>query len=435
MGVFNFIKNLFRPKVKDSITPTQTFGLSDTDMFYIDSINNELKLSAVYAAITTISSTMSKIPFFIIDSNTKTRVSNSDIYELLNVAPNSKMNACTMNELLMNWILIDGEAFVLPVHAKYSNKILKRIPFKKCDVTRIVDDTRYEMYYELTFPDGHNEIYNANEIEHYMAFTLDGITGLSPLEYARITVQSGLNQDEYNQYVYKNGCRPKDYISIDADLPYDSVKYYTGNDENGKPIYIEIPRRDAIRREWKKTKGDTAVLDRGMKYNTVEPISPEQMQFISSKEVTVQDIARFFGMGSCMFKLGVGKQSYSTNEQGQICFITEVIAPYLRKWEKELTLKLLTVEQRRKGWEIKGNLNAELRGDTAARLAWYKGMKEIGVYSINEIRDYEDLSNIGENGDVRTIGPNAVPLERAISGETAADVTPNNVNGRYLQNG
>ena len=88
----------------------------------------------------------------------------------------------------------------------------------------------------------------------------------------------------------------------------------------------------------------------------------------------------------------------------------------------------MTEEQRAKGWQIKGNPNAELRGDTEARLAWYKGMKEMGVYNINEIRDYEDLSGIGEDGDVRTIGPNAVPLERAINGETAADVTPNNVN-------
>lgn len=433
MGLLSAIKNLFRPKVKDSITTQKSFVFGD-DIYPIDSTNNELKLAAVFAAITTISSTMSKIPFFIINSKTKERIEEPNIYKLLNDAPNGRMNASDMNELISNWILIDGEAYVLPVRRERSNEIIKRIPFRKFDVVKHRDDVNYDMYYEITFPDNHKELFNANEVEHYMAFTLDGKNGISPLEYARLTVQTGLNQDEFNRHFYEKGGRPSDYLSYETDLSKKHVEI--GKDENGNPIYATY--KDKIREEWDKGKKRgqwTAILDNGAKYNTVEQITPEQMQFVTSKDVAVQDIARFFKMGSCMFKLGVGKQSYSTNEQGQICYINETISPMLRKWEKELTLKLLTAEQRAKGWQIKGNLNAELRGDTSARLTWYKGMKEIGVYNINEIRDYEDLSNIGEDGDVRTIGPNAVPLERAISGESAADFTPNNVKGKGGGNG
>lgn len=432
MGLITAIKNARKQRVKNKATVAREFILGD-DGFLIDSTNNELKLSAVFSAITTITSTMSKIPFFIFDKNTKKRIDDENIYNLLNIAPNGIMNASTMNALIMLWELCDGEAFVLPVKGYRSNKIVKRIPFRQSQVSKYIDKTNYEVYYDMTFADGHIERHNANEVEHYMFITQDGITGLSPLDYARETINAGLNQDEYNKNVFKGGARPIEYIKLDGELGYGQTKVVVGFNEDGTPKTENMSVRDAVRYEWIKAKANgTGVLDRGMSYQTVTPISPEQMQFVTSKDITVQDIARFFRMGSCMFKLGVGKQSYSTNEQGQICYINETIAPLLRQIEQELTLKLLTEEQRAKGWQIKGNLNAELRGDTAARLAWYKGMKEMGVYSINEVRDYEDLSGIGKDGDVRTIGPNAVPLERAISGESAADITPNNVNAEAI---
>lgn len=426
MGFFDFLKP--KKKIKNKLSPNQAFVMGD-DFYPIDATNNELKLSAVYAAITTISSTMSKIPFFIIDTKTKERKSDDNIYRLLNSSPNGVMNASTMNGLIMNWVLMDGEAFVVPVRKPRSTEIIKRIPYATSDVTKKINKDTYELVYDIHCKDGITRTYAANEVEHYTAFSIDGINGISPLEYARQTVQTGLNQDEFNRYFYEKGGRPSDYLSYETDLSMKKIE--VGKDEDGKPIYATY--KDKIREEWDKGKRKgqwTAILDNGAKYNTVEQITPEQMQFVTSKDITVQDIARFFRMGSCMFKLGVGKQSYSTNEQGQICYINETIAPFLRQWEQELTLKLLTGEQRRQGWQIKGNLNAELRGDTAARLAWYKGMREMGVYNINEVRDYEDLSSIGENGDVRTIGPNAVPLERAINGESAANVTPNNVNNK-----
>lgn len=59
---------------------------------------------------------------------------------------------------------------------------------------------------------------------------------------------------------------------------------------------------------------------------------------------------------------------------------------------------------------IKANMNVELRGDTAARGAWYRTMREIGAYSVNDIRSYEDLEDVS-GGDTRQASLNYVPLE------------------------
>lgn len=404
------------------------FGIDDYP--WINATNNELKLSAVYSAITTISATMSKIPFFIIDKNTKKRLDDENLYKLLNVAPNEIINATSMNSLLATLLLTEGEAYVLPIRKYRSNEIEKRIPIHPDRVTKFIDKTNYRLYYDIVLPNEESKRYSANDVEHYMWFTLDGINGISPLKHAKNTIQTGLNQDEYGQCITKNYNRPLDYLKTITDLS-SKPGIKKGKDKNGNDIVISL--KDAMREEWYKARnsvgGGTAILDNGLEYGTVPQIKPDEMEFVNSKEVTVQDIARFFRMGSCMYKLGVGKQSYSSNEQAQICYINETIVPMLRQWEQELTLKLLPIDLQEKGYQIKGNLNAELRGDTAARLAWYKGMKEMGVYNINEVRDYEDMEGVGELGDVRTIGPNATPLEKAIQGTTAAEATPNPISG------
>lgn len=423
MWLFGKNKKKINNKVVAESNPF-VFGLEDYP--WINSTNNELKLSAVYSAITTITATMSKIPFFVMNKKTKKRLNDENLYNLLNIAPNDMMSATKMNGLLATWLLYYGEAYALPIRKYRSNEIEKIIPFPHYNVSKYIDIANYKLYYELIFLDGHKERRSANEVVHYMFFTLDGINGISPLEYAKNTVQTGLNQDEYGQRVTKNYNRPLDYLKTQTDLS-SKPTIKKGKDSKGNDITMSV--KDVVREEWYKARksesGGTAVLDNGLEYGTVPQITPDQMQFVTSKEVTVQDIARFFRMGSCMYKLGVGKQSYSSNEQAQICYINETIVPILRQWEQELTLKLLTAEQRKQGWQVKGNLNAELRGDTTARLAWYKGMKEMGVYNINEVRDYEDLEGIGNLGDVRTIGPNATSLEKAIQGTTAAEAMPN----------
>ena len=53
---------------------------------------------------------------------------------------------------------------------------------------------------------------------------------------------------------------------------------------------------------------------------------------------------------------------------------------------------------------------AELRGDTASRIAWYKGMREIGAYSVNDILEKEDEPPV-PGGDARLASLNYVPLE------------------------
>lgn len=426
MGIFSRLKS--HRKAKNFVYPGEThpFILGE-DVESAD--NNALKLSAVYAAINTISDTMSKIPFSVIDRKTKEKIVNENLYTILNVLPNPKMNASVLHRLMWNWGLYKGNGYALIVRKPHSTEIKEIIPIAPSSVNpKITIDNK--LIYDVTIDNGTRR-YRYDEIIHLKEFTLDGIHGISPLDYAMYTTGAGLNQEKWLDNFYQNYCRPLDYLKTTTDLSSRKVER-TVIDKDGKEKKEQVSLKELMREEWIKAhSGDkkfmTAILDNGLEYGTVPQLTVEQLDFVNSKDINIQDIARFFGMGSCMFKLGVGKQTYSSNEQGQICYINETIASRLRQWEQELTLKLLTEEQRSKGWVIKGNLNAELRGDTAARREWYKSMVQLSVMSPNEVRTLEDMPN-REDGDHYYIGPNYVPVEQANTGVTAGEYTPNPIN-------
>lgn len=441
MGLLSWLG--ISPKEKKNRIKNQYDGTAFHDELILQMERNSretdgMKLSAVYCAISTISDTMSKIPFNVINRFTKEKIDSPELYYLLNIQPNNKMNAGIMNKLLWTWVLTEGEGYCLPVREYRSTRLQQLIPVSPSAVSKFIDSDN-KLWYTISLPGRNKQVFRYDEILHLKAMSNDGINGISPLEYAKNTIQAGLNQESYNKAFYENFARPADYLKTPADLSSKKIKR-TILDENGKEKTIEESLKDQVRKEWERAhtgenRFKTAVLDNSLEYVTVPQITPEQMQFVSSKEVNVEDIARFFNMASCSFKLGIGKQSYSTNEQGQICYVTETIVPKLRQWEQELTLKLLTEDQRRNGWVIRGNLNAELRGDSTTRANFYDKMRSMGVYNINEIRALEDMPSIGEKGETRLIGANSIPLERLLQGETAGSATPNDLDQKQRNRG
>ena len=145
-----------------------------------------------------------------------------------------------------------------------------------------------------------------------------------------------------------------------------------------------------------------------MKYQQIS-ISNRDAQFIESKAVTVEDISRFFGVP--LYKLGAGKQSYNSNEQNGIEYISGTIHPYITQYEEEDSYKLLFDSELDRGMWIKRNMMAELRGDSESRGTWYQKMREIGDFSVNDISDLEDMPNV-EVCDARYDSLNYVPLDQ-----------------------
>lgn len=164
---------------------------------------------------------------------------------------------------------------------------------------------------------------------------------------------------------------------------------------------IDKEAKDKIRREWEEIHSGAdkafriAVLDLGMQYAPIG-VSQRDAQFVESKAVTVEDIARFFGVP--LHKLMAGKQAYNSNEQNSIEYVNGTISPIAIQCNQEDTAKLLFDSEIARGMRVKRNLLAELQGDVRSRAEWYKAMRDTGVFSPNDIRALEDMPEV-DGGD------------------------------------
>lgn len=360
------------------------------------------KLSAVYAAVDIRSNSMSVLPAYVMDTKTREHVDHP-ILELLSVRPNEAMTASVRKKLLEQSVLLTGNAYDWIIRDPRTGQPAELVPVPGQLVQVWLDQNR-RPWYDVANPATGEVMRLPNEdVCHYKGPSRDGYTGLSVLSYAQDTIRAGLAAQEYNATFYESGGQPAGVLTVDADLS----GYVSDADGN----LTSETKKDRLRAEWERVHSGPnnahriAILDLGLKYQPLS-ISQRDSQFVEQQNVTVQDIARYFGVP--LYKLQSGKQSYNSNEQNAIEYLSS-LQPRVTQNEEEQTWKLLSLSDRQAGLEVRYNMMAALRSDSQSRAAYYKDMWEIGAYSVNDIRQLEDVPDV-EGGDEHMASLNYVPL-------------------------
>lgn len=151
----------------------------------------------------------------------------------------------------------------------------------------------------------------------------------------------------------------------------------------------------------------TAILEHGIQYERIG-IPPDQAQFIETRKVSAQEIARIFNVPAALIGLETNV-TYSNVEQQSIFFATYTIAPLVKRIEAELNEKLFTRGERL-SFKIDFDMGSLLRADAAARSEYFVKMLSHGVMSVNEVRKIEGLNPIKE-GDQHVVQSGFVPMD------------------------
>lgn len=362
------------------------------------------KLSTVYACVNIRSGDIASLPNYVINRYTKERDPKHPALALLNVRPNVRMTPFARRKLLEYSIAVTGNAYDWIIRDPITRRAVELIPMTGDLVQRGMD--KYgNLWYQVTDPVT-KEVFvlPQEDVCDYKDATHDGINGVSVLTYANDVVQSGLAAQAYNRAFYENGGQPSGILTVDADLS--GYEY----DAQGSPTGRRV--KDVLREDWEQHQGGAmnahkiAILDHGLKYQSLA-ISQKDAMFIEQQAQTVEDVARYFNMP--LYKLQAGKQSYNSNEQQAIEY-TGSLRPSVIQREQEQTYKLLPPSDLNAGWAVGTNMMALLRSDSQARANYYREMKYMGAYSVNDIRAYEDMPAV-KGGDQHAESLNYVPLE------------------------
>lgn len=362
------------------------------------------KLSAVDRSIEILSDSMGKLPCYLMDSRTRERI-HLPLLQLLNVRPNEAMTPFIRKKVLETSRQVNGNGYDWILRSPRTGRIEELIPVPG-HLVEPWRDLGGRVWYTVTHPwTGEPMVLPNEDVCHYKAATRDGLKGVATLRRASEAIASARAQQQYELSYYQNGGQPSGVLRTESDL--------SGTVQDPKNPEEKVRRKELLRREWERVHTGpsnshrVAILDLGLDYKPLAA-SNQDAQFVESKEISVRDIARYFGVP--LYKLQEGKQAYGSNEQNAIEYVVSTLHPIVTQYEEEMTWKLLLQSQVEAGLEIRINMMAELRGDTSARGQWYKDMLQEGPFSVNDVRALEDLPDV-PGGEHRRASLNYVPLE------------------------
>lgn len=283
-----------------------------------------------------------------------------------------------------------------------NGRIIERIPLPT-DCCTIQQDQETKRYFWRYNVDGVERTFSGYELSFLFFESYDGIRGRGMLDMARETIGAEGAAQQYGRKFYQNGAMISGIVEVDTDL-----------DKSG---------RDRIRDQFKEFTPFSddafrvAVLDRGYKYTPLG-LSQQDSQYIESRTFSVEEVARFSGIPKAM--LQSGKEAYNSNQQQRLLFVTDTLVPYVTQWEQENTYKALLGRDRERGVYFKGNVAVLMRGDDAARAAFYREMIANAVMCPDECRALEEHNPIpGGAGQRFLVTKNLGSLESVLKGDNA----------------
>lgn len=371
------------------------------------STDRAMKISTVNRCVEVLSNSMAVLPIYIMDETSKERLTGHRLGRVLWERANEAMTAFDLWKLMAVSEVLRGNGYSLLCRDAGSGYVRELIPLPPDYVTPWVDPDGH-LWYLFSHPTtGHLYRLRPENVLHYKAYSEDGIEGISVLRRASMTLNTAQAAQQYENSTWRNGGQPSGILTTDSDLG-SSVEVLQPDGTT-----VKMDPKEVLRKSWEAVHSGpqnamrVAVLDLGLKYQPISMTNADS-QFVESSEVRVADVCRFFGVP--LHLVYAGKESYASNEQNSIEYVNYTLLPYETQWHQEDTYKLLLPSERKAGLRIKRELKVLLRGDTAAQAAWYKAMRETGVYSVDDIRALEDMGAV-PRGTTRYSSLNYVPLE------------------------
>ena len=149
---------------------------------------------------------------------------------------------------------------------------------------------------------------------------------------------------------------------------------------------------DSRHRGWARAH-KTAIITGGAQYKPTN-VPNDQAQFLDSRRMAVEDVARAFNIPPHLLGLP-GTNTYASVEQNNIAFVTHTLRPIAQKIEGAMTM-LLSQETGKEAAFVKFSLDGLLRADINARTESYARGLQSGYFKINDIRRFEDLEPIDD---------------------------------------
>jgi HK97 family phage portal protein len=263
-----------------------------------------------------------------------------------------------------------------------------------------------KLVYELE----NKKILPAEDVVHFAGMGFDGISGYCPITVCRQSMGSGIATEQFGAAFFGNAAVPHGLLKHPKRLSEAAAN-------NLRKTFNQV-------HQGSQSAHNFAILEEGMDWLNTQ-VSPEDSQFLQSRQFTVLEVARLFSVPP--HKLGDYSQAHLANvEESNLDYLATTILGWVCMIDDELSRKLLTKEER-KTHRIMTDLTALLRGNTAVRTTYYQTMRNMGAMSADDIRVAEGLNPLpaGKGGDLYLVQAQYQPLDQVGKAPPPAPRTSN----------
>lgn len=375
---------------KISETPGAVFAAPQSSAGVPVTEQDSLSLSAVFAGVNLLSRVVGSLPLTVYRrwGRAKEPALTHPAYRLLHTSPNPEMTSATFRRTLEWHRLLGGNAYASVQWAGNG----KPVALWPVEPWRVRPKRRDDgsLYYEL---DGGKQQVEPEDMLHVPLVSSDGVCGRSFLDWAVESLGLGIATQQFAAAYFGNGARPGGILTHPGQV----------NDEQRKKMRSgwEERHRGPARA------GGTAILWGGWTYSDDGGFDPEKSQLIEQRRFTTEEVSRWLGIPPHLLR-DLSRATFSNIEQQGIDFVAYSLGPTLVDYEQEFDRKLLSPPE----CYCKHNVGGLLRGDSAARSAFYAQMFGIGAFSVNDILELEDRNPV-DGGDVHLVPLNMAPLPQA----------------------
>ena len=358
-----------------------------------------MRVGAVFACVRIISGAVANLPMHImrrVDDKTRENASDHTLWRVLRRKPNSWQTPSQFKRMMQAHILLRGNAYARIVWSRGS--VIALIPMHP-DRVEAKQANDLKLTYHYTRADGRKIVIASKDIMHLVGMTLDGVTGVSVITYAREAIGLSIAQDSHGAKTFKNSARPSSVLTHPSKLGKEGQ-------ENLRASLREY-------RAGGEAEGESLILEEGMKIDPMAMTSKDA-EWIESRKFSRTDIAMFFGVPPHMIGDTEKSTSWGTGiEQQSIGFVTFTLEDHLTTWEETIERDLIVDED---DIYARFNRKALVRGDIKTRWEAHVKAMQWGVMSPNEVRTLED-ENPRDGGDVYYDPPNTAGGKSAGTGE------------------
>lgn len=331
-----------------------------------------MQSAAVYACVKVLAESIAMLPCNIYTrkgEDTRTPARNHPLWPLLHDQPNDWQTNVEFFEMLVASLCLRGNAYAY-INRTPSGRVVELLPLHP-DMVRVEMGPAFRVAYQVTMPDGTFQTLGAGELLHVRGLTLNGWLGISPIAYARESIGLALATEKFGGQLFKNGAKMGGVLEHPgklSDEAYRRVKESFDEAHSGENAH------------------KTALLEEGMKFSKVT-MTADDSQFLETRKYQRGEIASIFRVPPHLIG-DLEKATFSNIEQQTLDFVNFSLMPWLVRFEKAFKRDLLTATER-KTIEIRFNVAGLLRGDAAARSAYYKAGINDGWLTRNEARAAE----------------------------------------------